>query len=133
MHGPFGVEQSTSGDAASAAGKEQAPLLGDIGNNAAKLGSSAPVERLTKLLKPTAAGLSLQAAVESQQAVKLSVKHEGWYRVEQSDLVACRRADEAREATRASFQTKHPAGSWRKWGRLGPSVPNLRELDDAVF
>jgi len=52
------------------------------------LNSSAPVERLAKILKPTAAGLAVQSGVASQQAVKLSVKHEGWYRVEQADLAA---------------------------------------------
>ena len=88
MHGPFAVERSTSGDAASAGGKETAPLLGAIGSGASRLGASAPVERLAKILKPTAAGLAVQAGVASQQAVKLSVKHEGWYRVEQADLVA---------------------------------------------
>ncbi|MEK6302328.1 MAG: C25 family cysteine peptidase [Acidobacteriota bacterium] len=87
MHGPFGVERS-SGEEAPEVGKEQAPLLGAIGADAAKLGASAPVERVAKLLKPTAAGLAVQAGIASQQAVKLSVKHEGWYRVEQADLLA---------------------------------------------
>ena len=87
LHGPFAVEQAPP-DQAPPPGKGRVSLLSALGRDVSTRGSSAPVERKATVIKPTTALLTAQAALAAQTAVKLSVQHEGWYRVELADLRA---------------------------------------------
>ncbi len=87
MRGPFFVSSSDPGVKSPSSDKQPSPSLSAIGKDATALGLSAPVQRFAKTVKPTSALLAVQAAIANQQAVKLSVSQEGWYRVSQSDLL----------------------------------------------
>lgn len=86
-HGPFAVELAPP-DQTPPPGKGQAPLLSGLGSDASFAGSTAPVEPKANAIKPTPALEAAQAGLASQTVVKLSVQHEGWYRVELADLRA---------------------------------------------
>jgi hypothetical protein len=86
-HGPFAVELAPP-DQTPPPGKGQAPLLSGLGSDASVAGSTAQVEPKANAIKPTPALEAAQAGLASQTAVKLSVQHEGWYRVELADLRA---------------------------------------------
>jgi hypothetical protein len=86
MHGPFSVTDSVS-DVKLLSEKVKSPTLEVIGKDASQIGSSAPVERLAKPGQPTAKQLAFQAASLSHPALKISVQHEGWYRISQPELV----------------------------------------------
>jgi hypothetical protein len=85
IHGPFFVSE-TGMKGTTSSSKLASPLLSEISKDASALGFSAPVERFAKPVKTTTANIAIQAAIASQQAVKLSIKQEGWYRVTQSAL-----------------------------------------------
>jgi autotransporter-associated beta strand protein len=87
LHGPFGVEQAPP-DQAPPPGKGRLSLLSALGRDVSMRGTSTPVERKATVIKPTAALLSAQSSLAGQTAVKLSVQHEGWYRVDLADLRA---------------------------------------------
>jgi Peptidase family C25 len=87
IHGPFGVDRA-AGDQEPPAGEPKVSLLSALGRDASADGSTVVVEPLAKVAKVTQARVVMQSGIASQQAVKLSVQREGWYRVEQSELVA---------------------------------------------
>ena len=85
MRGPFFV--SASSDSHDAA-RDQSLTLGSLGSNPAESNRSYPVTPAAQQTKLTPTLLTIQSGIASQQAVKLSVKSEGWYRVNQTDLAA---------------------------------------------
>lgn len=87
-HGPFGIDRQSPDDQSPASGKTRVSLLSAFGRDASEHGSTMPVEPMAKVAKPTAAKIEIQASMASQQAVKMSIQREGWYRVEQPELVA---------------------------------------------
>lgn len=68
----------------------QAPALSDIGRDSRPQDASLPVEPRAKLARLTVARVEAQIAIAAQQAAKIAVKHEGWYRVAQAELAAIR-------------------------------------------
>ena len=86
-HGPFGVELAPP-DQMPPPGKGRASLLSALGRDASGAGSTMPVEPKAKIARLTPARMAVQAGLASRTAVKLSVQQEGWYRVEQADLLA---------------------------------------------
>lgn len=87
-HGPFGIDRPSPDDHSPAPVTAKASLLSAFGHDASAHGSTVPVEHSAKVAKPTPAKLELQGNVASQTAVKLSIQREGWYRLEQPELVA---------------------------------------------
>lgn len=88
MRGPFGVVDAPQSKRTPPEGKGKVSLLSALGSSDSEVSTSAPVQSVAKQVKLTAALLVTQTGIASQQAVKLSVKSEGWYRVGQTDLVA---------------------------------------------
>ena len=88
-HGPFAADRANAGADNPARSREQSLLLSRVGMKEPSAGapSSAAISRAAAASKPTAAGLGLQAAATARSSVKLLVKHEGWYRVTQPELV----------------------------------------------
>ncbi|MEK6304175.1 MAG: C25 family cysteine peptidase [Acidobacteriota bacterium] len=85
-NGPISLDQKTG----KAPTTDQSLLLGKIGMSQAQttLGQgSVPVERRAGIASLTPAAMQLQTDVAGQAAMKLAVKHEGWYRASQRDLV----------------------------------------------
>ncbi|HTG15931.1 MAG TPA: C25 family cysteine peptidase, partial [Blastocatellia bacterium] len=87
MRGPYGIEQPRAGDKAPPSGKKSSSLSA-LGPEASKRGSTVLVEPMAGVVKLTPELLEAQATVASSPAIKLSVQHEGWYRVQQLELVA---------------------------------------------
>jgi hypothetical protein len=88
IHGPFGAVHAPAGDRVPPRGKGRSSLLSALGHEASEQGASAPVETMAKVAKLTPARFEVQSAITSLPAVKMSVQREGWYRVEQPELVA---------------------------------------------
>lgn len=84
MRGPFFVSESSS-DTHDAT---KSVLIGSLGSNSAESNRSYPVTASVRQKTLTPTLLTIQSGIASQQAVKLSVKTEGWYRVNQTDLTA---------------------------------------------
>jgi hypothetical protein len=66
----------------------RAPLLNDAGRVQSTSPSGAPLERKANIAVATPQALSTQSDIASRPAIKMSVRHEGWYRVTQPELVA---------------------------------------------
>jgi Peptidase family C25 len=88
VHGPFGVDQPAPGDRRAPPGKGRVSLLSALGRDVAVEVPTGQVERFAKVAKLTAARAAVQAGLASQRAVKVSVQREGWYRIEQAELLA---------------------------------------------
>ncbi len=88
-HGPIAAEHANAGADNPARSREQSLMLSRVGakESAGGASASATIERAALVSKPTAAGLSLQAAATARSSVKLMVKQEGLYRVTQPELV----------------------------------------------
>jgi hypothetical protein len=83
-HGPVSVQRSDLGNHKSEI--TTAVLLSDVGKEGMR-NSSSRLEARAKM-EFAAAPVRSQAALASQPAVKIAVKHEGWYRVTQLELAA---------------------------------------------
>lgn len=84
-YGPVGVQPAQLAERGSEKAVEQSRLLTSLSGSRF---DSTPLERRTSVKSGTAkAGLS-QLGIASGPAVKVSVKHEGWYRVSQPELIA---------------------------------------------
>jgi hypothetical protein len=101
IHGPFGVSDAAPGDQQSSPRDQQllrkhnSSLLSALGRDASLAqtaeAATVPVEptaKVAKLTKLTGARMTIQSGVASQPAAKLSIQREGWYRVEQAELIA---------------------------------------------
>jgi hypothetical protein len=79
-HGPYFAKFTGSAKPT----RSNSPFLGD---NPMPTGLTIPLERPAAIQPVKAAQVTLQTALAGQPAIKLSVKHEGWYRVALAELV----------------------------------------------
>jgi peptidase C25-like protein len=90
--GPYGIEAPPAGSTQAPAGKGKVSLLSALGREASEKSSAQiatrPVERMAGIVKLKPALMQTQSVVASSPAIKLSVQREGWYRIEQPQLVA---------------------------------------------
>lgn len=84
FHGPIKAVGKQSPDF----NQMNSKLIGELNNGAGQQNESAPVEQMAKPGKFTPARLEAQANIAQQAALKISVKHEGWYRITQPELAA---------------------------------------------
>jgi uncharacterized repeat protein (TIGR01451 family) len=92
MHGPVSVEDaanaSSSEQSASESAAAQALMLSQLNQALPAAGAgSHPVETLPAVSVPTTIQMQEQFKLAAHPAVKIMVKHEGWYSVAQPDLV----------------------------------------------
>ncbi len=92
MHGPVSVEEaataSTSDQSASESAAAQTLMLSQLNQaQPAAVAGSHPVETLPAVALPTTIQMQEQFKLAAHPAVKILVKHEGWYSVAQPDLV----------------------------------------------
>ncbi len=89
MHGPISTEAGTSTPAATAAPEASALMLDQLNQEIPVISSetSHPLETVSPATPPTAAQQQKQFDLAAHSAVKIMVKHEGWYSVSQPDLV----------------------------------------------
>jgi hypothetical protein len=94
MHGPVFAEAAaspigqTAGGTGSASGAGEAPLLNQLNQAVpAAASGSHPVENLPAGVAPTPGQMQKQFYLAAHPAVKIQVRHEGWYSVAQPDLV----------------------------------------------
>jgi Peptidase family C25 len=66
----------------------RALLLSGVGNSTAPSNLTAPLARAAGAPQITAAQLAAQSGIAAREAIKLSIKREGWYRVTQTELIA---------------------------------------------
>ncbi|MGA9772858.1 MAG: C25 family cysteine peptidase [Blastocatellia bacterium] len=85
-HGP--IRPIASGKRLSALGQNNSRLIGELNAGASSQDTTMPVEISAKTGKLTPARIKTQAAIIEQNAIKMAVKQEGWYRVGQPELVA---------------------------------------------
>jgi len=84
--GPINVE----GKRGKGPSVEQSVLLARVGMAAAQMTSgqgSVEMERKTEVASVTPEGMKLQMELAGEEAVKLGVKEEGWYRISQQELL----------------------------------------------
>jgi predicted extracellular nuclease len=86
MHGPVTIK-SASGGKRSAAKERQAVMLNMLGREQTQESPTRPVEATADAVQLAAAQLQSDVNLAGQPAVKISVSHEGWYRVTQPELV----------------------------------------------
>ena len=90
--GPYGIEEPVGGSSAAPEGKGEVSLLSALGQEASEKSTAEsgtrPVERKAGVVKLKPALMETQAIVASSPAIKLWIQREGWYRVEQPQLVA---------------------------------------------
>ena len=85
-HGPVAI-QYENGRKHSAVKERQAVMLNMLGREQVQESSTKPVESKAELIQLAAAQFQPGVNLAAQQAVKISVNHEGWYRVTQPELV----------------------------------------------
>ena len=87
-HGPVTVQKAEGGrQKAEGRAETRSKLLSELGNGEAH-DTSWPSERRAAGATIDAASFAAQATLASQPAAKITVKHEGWYRMTQSELAA---------------------------------------------
>ena len=82
-HGPVVTNRST--DRNPPPGRGRASLLSSLTNSAS---SSRPLQQVAAPVAITPGQMRIQSKVASQPALKLSVQHEGWYRLSRQDLLS---------------------------------------------
>jgi Peptidase family C25 len=91
-HGPIFSRRSPDGmmtmSPREQAVADQTVTLEDLATEGAQGGVTLPVQITTGPAKVTAARTSLQLGLASQDAVKITVKQEGWYRIGKPELLA---------------------------------------------
>jgi len=91
-HGPIFSRRSPDGmmtmSAREQAVADQTVTLEDLATEGAQGGVTLPVQITTGPVKVKAAKMSLQLGLASQDAVKITVKQGGWYRIGKPELVA---------------------------------------------
>ena len=90
-HGPIVSRRSKDGMAMSV--REQAVAdhtvtLEDLAIEGAQGGATVPLQTHVQTFKTTAAKMGIQSGLASQDAVKITVKQQGWYRIGKPELVA---------------------------------------------
>jgi len=95
LHGPVQAEAAASTPSASDAAPAAAPMLNQLNQilnqaqPAATIGeTSHPRENISQSTRPSAAQYQQQLELAANPAVKILLKHEGWYQVTQPELVA---------------------------------------------
>jgi len=90
--GPFGIEEPVAGASEAPEGKGEVALLSALGQDASEKNTAEsatrPVERMAGAVKLKPELMETQAVVASSPSIKLLVQREGWYRIEQPQLVA---------------------------------------------
>jgi endonuclease/exonuclease/phosphatase family metal-dependent hydrolase len=86
MHGPVTIQSVGKGKRA-ATKERQAMMLSMLGREQIQESSTRPVEATADTVQLAAAQLQSGVNLAGQPAVKISVNHEGWYRVTQPELV----------------------------------------------
>jgi uncharacterized repeat protein (TIGR01451 family) len=87
MHGPVSVETSTAVDDATAAETRMLSQFSQVQSASPAEQGSHFVENVPAVSTPTSNQMQRQFELASHPAVKIQVRHEGWYRVSQPDLV----------------------------------------------
>ncbi len=85
-HGPIAIKFE-NGRKRSAVKERQAVMLSMLGRDQIQESVTRPVESKADSVQLTAAQFQPNVNLAAQQAVKISVNHEGWYRVPQTELV----------------------------------------------
>ena len=85
-HGPVAIKYENGGKR-SAVKERQAVMLSMLGREQIQESSTRPVESKAESVQLAAAQFQPNVNLAAQQAVKISVNHEGWYRVTQPELV----------------------------------------------
>lgn len=67
---------------------DQTVTLKDLATEGAQTGTTVPLPAVSGNAEVTAAQTSVQLSLASQEAVKITVKEEGWYRIGKAELVA---------------------------------------------
>ncbi|GEM_PF-2253411 len=90
MHGPIRAGSANAGKTLSLQAEQQAITLSRLAyqQDAAQGDTSAPTVRKAKPGKFTAERITTQSNLANQNAVKLSIKQEGFYRITQAELLA---------------------------------------------
>jgi peptidase C25-like protein len=92
MRGPYGIEEPLAGSSQAPVGKGDVSLLSALGQEASEKNSAESatrsVERTAGVVKLKPALMRTQAVVASSPSIKLWIQREGWYRIEQPQLVA---------------------------------------------
>ncbi|HYV07892.1 MAG TPA: C25 family cysteine peptidase, partial [Blastocatellia bacterium] len=83
-HGPIGATRIGGKPMATS----DAAVLSQVGVAEAQAGSSNQVTRSAALTRVSGGQVKLQSDLAGKQAVKITVRREGWYRVTQADLIA---------------------------------------------
>lgn len=86
-HGPFAIGRKLPREALPPQ-RGRASLLSSLGRSDAQAINLNPVARVASALQPEAARFAVQSDLTARPAIKLSVRHEGWYRVTQPELIA---------------------------------------------
>ena len=86
-HGPFAANRSASGDRLPARSRGRAQLLSKLGSTPSS-GETTPLPRTANSAEMSALAFTAQPGPAQDPAAKLSVKQEGWYRVNASELRA---------------------------------------------
>ena len=87
-HGPAVTGRSLRPEQLPPAGRARTTLLSRLGEAAVSTPPTVPVERRVSPTTLRHAGALRQSRLAAQPAVKLSVRHEGWYRVTLPELLA---------------------------------------------
>jgi len=88
MHGPVFANTAPSVEAAGISAVSPAPMLSQLSQAQPPAASdSHPVENVPQTSGPTSNQVQMQFELAAHPAVKILVRHEGWYRVAQPDLV----------------------------------------------
>ncbi|MGA9772879.1 MAG: C25 family cysteine peptidase [Blastocatellia bacterium] len=85
-HGPVAIKYE-NGRKQSAVKERQAIMLSMLGREQIQEGTTRPVESKSDSVQLAAAQIQPNLNLAAQQAVKISVNHEGWYRITQPELV----------------------------------------------
>ena len=91
LHGPVSASASSGSESASESIPATSAMLHQLNQvqpPATLTGTSHPLENISQNTSPTPAQYQKQFDVAAHPAVKIYVKHEGWYRVTQPELVA---------------------------------------------
>ncbi len=89
-HGPFAVQAAANHTSGAGSKQPVAKLLDQLNDEASQIESSKVVEKTASFASPARAAVAqniVQSSLATQNAVKISVKQEGWYRVTQPELV----------------------------------------------
>jgi uncharacterized repeat protein (TIGR01451 family) len=90
LHGPVTAEAAATSQPGSEATAQAAMMLNQLNQAQPAAGFdevSHPVENVLRDLRPTLAQHQEQFELAGHPAVKIAVKHEGWYQVSQTDLI----------------------------------------------